>query len=121
MRKSSFLVGVTMVVVFFFSNCAPEKDESSKRPNILFALADDLSYPHMGAYGTEWVQTPAFDRVAGEGILFTNAYTPNAKCSPSRSIIITGRNSWQLEEAANHIPHFPGKYLSHVEVLKEFG
>jgi arylsulfatase A-like enzyme len=75
----------------------------------------------MGAYGTDWVQTPAFDRVAREGILFTRAYTPNAKCSPSRSIIITGRNSWQLEEAANHVPHFPEKFLSHVEVLGNFG
>ncbi|MEX2514500.1 MAG: sulfatase [Cyclobacteriaceae bacterium] len=119
MRISSFLF--SLLVVFFFSNCTQEKDESYKRPNILFAIADDLSYPHMGAYGTDWIQTPAFDKVAREGVLFTNAYTPNAKCSPSRSIMITGRNSWQLDEAANHIPHFPEKYLSHVEVLKEFG
>lgn len=76
-----------------------------------------MSYPHTGAYGTDWIKTPGFDRVAKEGLLFTRAYTPNAKCSPSRSIIITGRNSWQLEEAANHVPFFPEKFLSHVEVL----
>ncbi|MGB1816982.1 MAG: sulfatase-like hydrolase/transferase, partial [Rubripirellula sp.] len=69
-------------------------------PNILFAIADDLSFPHMGAYGTEWIQTPAFDRVAREGLLFNRCYTPNAKCAPSRACIVTGRNSWQLEEAA---------------------
>jgi N-sulfoglucosamine sulfohydrolase len=71
------------------------------RPNILFAVADDASWPHMSAYGCRWVRTPAFDRVAREGVLFTNAYTPNAKCAPSRACILTGRNSWQLEAAAN--------------------
>ena len=91
------------------------------RPNILFAIADDVSFPHMGAYGTDWIDTPAFDRVAREGLLFTRAYTPNAKCAPSRSAIITGRNSWQLEEAANHWPYFPAKFKSYAEVLKENG
>ena len=46
-------------------------------PNLLFAIADDWG-AHAGAYGTKWVQTPAFDRVAREGILFTLAYTPIA-------------------------------------------
>ncbi|MCC5938821.1 MAG: sulfatase [Lunatimonas sp.] len=90
-------------------------------PNFLFAIADDASFPHMGAYGTEWVITPAFDRVAKDGILFTRAYTPNAKCAPSRSAILTGRNSWQLEEAANHVPFFPDKFGSFIEVLGDQG
>ena len=91
------------------------------RPNILFAIADDVSFPHMGAYGTSWVKTPNFDWVAENGLLFQQAYTPNAKCSPSRAIILTGRNSWQLEEAANHVPFFPAKYKTFFEVLKEQG
>ena len=91
------------------------------RPNILFAIADDASFPHMGAYGCKWTKTPAFDRVAREGILFTRAYTPNAKCSPSRACILTGRNSWQLEEAANHVCHFPAKFKTYAEVLSENG
>ena len=91
------------------------------RPNILFCVADDISYPHMGAYGCSWVRTPAFDRVAREGILFNHAFTPNAKCAPSRSSILTGRNSWQLEQAANHIPFFPEKFKTYAEVLGENG
>ncbi len=90
-------------------------------PNILFCIADDASFPHMGAYGTNWVNTPGFDRVANEGLLFTKAYTPNAKCAPSRSCIITGRNSWQLEEAANHWPYFPEKFTTYPEVLARNG
>jgi len=101
---------------------SPETEEQDTRPpNILFAIADDVSFPHMGAYGCDWVQTPAFDRVAREGILFTRAYTPNAKCAPSRSCILTGRNSWQLEEAANHWPFFPDKFKTFVEVLGHHG
>jgi len=94
---------------------------SAAPPNILFAIADDLSFPHMGAYGTEWIQTPAFDRVAREGLLFNRCYTPNAKCAPSRSCILTGRNSWQLEEAANHWCYFPAKFPSYVETLEKRG
>ena len=112
-----------LFLVFSFGACqspAVEKD-AARRPNILFAIADDASFPHMGAYGSDWVQTPAFDRVAREGVLFTRAYTPNAKCAPSRSCILTGRNSWQLEEAANHWPYFPDKFKTYVEVLGEHG
>jgi N-sulfoglucosamine sulfohydrolase len=91
------------------------------RPNILFAIADDASFPHMGAYGCKWVETPAFDRVARQGVLFTRAYTPNAKCAPSRSSILTGRNSWQLEAAANHWCDFPSKFKVYTEALAGYG
>ncbi|QDV20953.1 Sulfatase [Gimesia panareensis] len=91
------------------------------RPNILFCIADDASYPYMGAYGCTWVKTPAFDRVAREGLLFTNAYTPNAKCAPSRACILTGRNSWQLKEAGNHMAFFPPEFKTYVEALAEHG
>ena len=112
--------------LLLFSLCAcGEATESAtdgpRRPNILFAIADDASFPHMGAYGTDWVSTPAFDRIAREGLLFNRAYTPNAKCAPSRSCILTGRNSWQLEEAANHSPFFPARFTTVVEALGEHG
>ena len=45
-----------------------------KKPNILFVISDDQSYPHTGIYGTEWISTPGFDRVAEEGLLFSQAY-----------------------------------------------
>lgn len=94
---------------------------AAERPNILVCLADDASYPHMGAYGCRWVSTPGFDRVAAEGLLFRRAYTPNAKCSPSRACLLTGRNSWQLEAAANHVPFFPARFKTYAEALAEHG
>ena len=92
---------------------------SESRPNILICIADDASFPHMGIYGCSWVNTPGFDRVAKEGVIFTRAYTPNAKCSPSRSCFLTGRNPWQLEAAANHIPYFPAKFKTYPEILSQ--
>ena len=94
---------------------------AAERPNILFCIADDASYPHMGAYGCPWIETPGFDRVAKQGLLFTRAYTPNAKCSPSRACILTGRNSWQLKQACNHIPYFPPEFKTYAEVLADHG
>src|SRR3954452_16112747 len=91
------------------------------RPNILLAIADDWGYGHASAYGCGWTKTPAFDRVAREGLLFTHAYTPNAKCAPSRACLLTGRNSWQLEAACNHICFFPTKFKTYAEALADHG
>ena len=93
---------------------------AGERPNILFCIADDWGL-HAGAYGTPWVRTPAFDRVAKDGVLFQHAYTPNAKCAPSRACLLTGRNSWQLKEAANHLCYFPPEFKGWGEALAEHG
>jgi arylsulfatase A-like enzyme len=122
MNKSKCLFLIACSFVLLFLECKQEqKQVGNDRPNILFCIADDATYKHMSAYGCSWVETPAFDRVAAEGLLFVNAYTPNAKCAPSRSCIITGRNSWQLEEAGNHWSYFPTKFKSFAEVLGENG
>ncbi len=74
----------------------PTKKLSRKRPNILLAISDDQSWMHVGAYGDKGTRTPAFDRVAREGVLFTHAYAACPSCAPSRSAILTGRPIWQL-------------------------
>ncbi len=90
-------------------------------PNILIAIADDWGYGHASAYQSKWVNTPAFDDIARQGLLFTRAYTPNAKCAPSRACLLTGRNSWQLKEAANHLCYFPSEFKTWCELLSERG
>ena len=104
-----------------FATFKQSKQTKANRPNILFAIADDWGFGHAGAYGCNWVRTPSFDRVARDGILFKRAYTPNAKCAPSRAIILTGRYSWQLEQAANHMNVFPAKFGGFVETLEANG
>lgn len=114
------LIFSVLLSLHFLSQCSSQA-LAKKRPNILFAIMDDATYKHMGAYGCKWVKTPNFDRVAKNGLLFQRAYTNNAKCAPSRANILTGRNSWQLEEAANHWPYFPVKFRSFAEALVEHG
>ncbi len=90
------------------------------RPNILVIIFDDAGLD-MSAYGSTYVNTPGFDSIAKAGILFQRAYTPNAKCAPSRAALMTGRNSWQLDAAANHFIYFPPKFKTYQEVLLEHG
>ncbi len=90
---------------------------AARPPNVLICVTDDQSFPHASAYGTRWVRTPAFDRVAREGLLFTNAFTPNAKCGPSRAILLTSRQSWQLGAAANHVAYYPEGKRTFMEAL----
>ena len=120
--KSAYLKTLLLVSPWIIYGCksSPEYDIED-RPNILIAMGDDISYPHMGAYGTAWTKTPAFDRVAKEGILFSNVYTPNAKSSPSRACFLTGRNSWQLEAACNHVPYFPSRFTGFIEAIGRNG
>jgi arylsulfatase A-like enzyme len=95
--------------------------EPTDRPNILFIIFDDWNWTHAGAYGCTWVLTPNFDRVAREGVLFKNAFTSNPKCSPCRASILTGRNTWQLEEAACHNGIFPSKFAVYPDMLESAG
>jgi arylsulfatase A-like enzyme len=98
-----------------------EAAESAARPNILFIIFDDWGWPHAGAYGCTWVKTPNFDRVARDGVLFKNCFTSNPKCSPCRASILTGRNTWQLEEAACHNGLFPSSFAVYPDLLEQAG
>lgn len=92
-----------------------------KPPNILLAIADDQSWPHTGAYGCQAVDTPGFDRIAREGVLFTNAFSAAPQCAPNRAAILTGRNIWQNEEAGTHASNFPKKFTVYTDILEEHG
>lgn len=94
---------------------------AADRPNILFIIFDDWGWQHAGANGCTWVKTPNFDRVAREGVLFRNAFTSNPKCSPCRASILTGRNTWQLEEACCHNGIFPSKFAVYPDLLEQAG
>ena len=95
--------------------------QADNRPNILFAISDDQSYPYASAYGTKSVFTPAFDRVAREGVLFTNAITASPGCSPSRASILTGRFTWQNEHAGTHASKFSNKFATYPRLFQQGG
>lgn len=95
--------------------------DSHRPPNVLFIIADDASRHFGASYGCDWVKTPHIDRLAAEGIVFDNFYVATSKCSPSRAAILTGRNPWQLAEAANHYPTFPPQFMAFPEACSAAG
>jgi N-sulfoglucosamine sulfohydrolase len=103
------------------AGCATRHASRTSRPNILFALADDQSWPHAGAYRDKVVRTPVFDRIASEGVLFAHSFSASPSCTPSRSAILTGRQAWQLEEAGVLYGTIPRKYPLFTHLLQNAG
>jgi uncharacterized sulfatase len=95
--------------------------ELYRRPNILLAISDDQSYPYAGAYGDQGVKTPAFDRVAKEGALFHSCLAGSPGCSPSRASLLTGRHTWEIEQAGTHASSFPKIYQVYPDILEQAG
>jgi len=76
---------------------------SHGRPNILLCISDDQTFAHVGAYGCKFVNTPAFDRIASQGVLFENAFVSAPSCCPSRTSVLTGLDFYRLNETSmNH-------------------
>ena len=82
------------LAVLCFAPLAPLGAAESKpvRPNIVFLLADDLGYGDVGCYGQTKIRTPNIDRLAAEGLRFTQHYSGNAVCAPSRCVLMTGKH-----------------------------
>ncbi len=125
--KYLFNLIVILLLILLLWQCKPASDNSAqkqeeyKRPNILIAISDDQSYPHTSAYGSTSVNTPAFDQVAKNGVLFTDAFVASPGCSPSRAAFLTGRYPWQIEEAGTHGSSFPAKYVVFPDMLESAG
>lgn len=95
-------LGTSLLVLFaLFTSFAFAE---SARPNIVLILADDLGYGDLGCYGSSRIRTPHLDRLAGEGLRFTDFYVAQAVCSASRASLLTGcyANRVGLEGALNH-------------------
>lgn len=98
--------------------------QAAPRPNILLILADDLGYGDLGSQGQKRIQTPHLDRMAAEGIRFTQAYAGGPVCTSSRCVLVTGRHNGHTV-ARDNVPHFQ-TYLheedvTFAEVLSEAG
>lgn len=109
-----------LVLLFSCQSESPE-ETTAVRPNILFAISDDQSFAHTSFAGCTFVQTPAFDRVAKNGIFFRNCLAGSPGCAPSRSSIVTGRYHWQNEQAGQHAAGWLKKYVPFVDLLQANG
>ena len=77
----------SLVLLLFALPCA------GATPNIIFIMADDLGYGDLGSYGQKVIRTPRLDRMAGEGMRFTQCYAGSTVCAPSRSVLMTGQHA----------------------------
>jgi arylsulfatase A-like enzyme len=100
---------------------------ASDRPNVLFILADDLGYGDLGSYGQTQIATPHLDRMAREGVRFTQFYAGSTVCAPSRSVLMTGQHLGHTTIRGNAGPRGAGAQtlrdadLTVAEVLKRAG
>lgn len=115
-------LGVFLAIFVLFQAFGfAQKGGNKQRPNILFAISDDQSFAHTSFAGSAFVNTPAFDRVAGEGIYFTRCFAVSPGCAPSRSAIVTGRYPWQNEQSGQHASAWLKKYIPFIDMFKEAG
>lgn len=75
------------------SDSGKENKEEPPKPNIIFILADDLGYGDVGFNGQDKIKTPNIDKLAAEGMIFTNHYTGSTVCGPSRAVLMTGKHT----------------------------
>jgi len=95
--------GISVWVALFVAVAASAAAQVP-RPNILFILADDLGYGELGCYGQRIIQTPNLDRLAAEGMRFTQFYAGSTVCAPSRSVLMTGLHTGHTRVRGNAGP-----------------
>jgi len=124
--RREFLKGVGIAgASFLWTGCRRSPNlfaaERQHRPNILFCLADDWSWPHASIGGDKVVKTPTFDRVARQGVFFTNAFVTAPSCTPSRGSIVTGQWHWRLEQGGNLWSTLPARFDVYPDILEKAG
>lgn len=120
-RSSAPRIPGVLFALFCVLGAAIGNEAGCAQPNLLFAIADDWSWPHAGAYGDPAAKTPSFDRVAHNGVLFENTFCAAPQCSPNRASILTGRPIWMNEEAGTHGSLFPSKFKVYPDLLEAAG
>ena len=81
------------IVIFIFTLILFSCEKSNTPPNIIYILADDLGYGELGVYGQKIIETPHIDKLANNGMIFTDHYSGSPVCAPSRSVFITGQHT----------------------------
>jgi arylsulfatase len=121
---------LTVLSVWFLSGgCTNNKGEDPLKPNIIIIFADDLGYGDLGCFGNPTIRTPNLDRMAHEGMKFTQFYTGASVCTPSRAALLTGRLPIRFGMASNRfrvlfpfsLSGIPQSEITLAEALKEKG
>ncbi len=109
---------LTLLFIAFLNACVPA--DNQQPPNILFIMSDDHAYQAISAYSDHLMETPNIDRIAREGMLFTNACVTNSICAPSRAVIFTGKHSHINGKIDNRTP-FDTTNITFARILQQNG
>jgi len=128
--KLYFSVALGLAWIFFFG-MGVFGSSSAKRPNIIFIMADDLGYGDLGCYGQTEITTPHIDRLAQEGMRFTECYAGSTVCAPTRCVLMTGlhtgharvrgNSGWQGPDRERVLVPLRDEDVTVAEILKEAG
>ncbi|MGC8862459.1 MAG: sulfatase-like hydrolase/transferase, partial [Armatimonadota bacterium] len=96
-------------------------DAADRKPNIIFILADDLGYGDLGCYGQKRIKTPNIDRMAAEGVRFTQCYAGSTVCAPSRCALMVGQHTGHCIIRGNGLVPLRPEDVTIAQVLKDAG
>ncbi len=125
-KLTMHVLGLLLLQLTHLASAAGQENKP-RRPNIIFILADDLGYGDLGCYGQKQIQTPHLDRMAAEGMRFSQFYAGSTVCAPSRSVLMTGLHLGHTRVRGNAGPEKSGAQMLQdadvtlAEVLKSNG
>ena len=117
MTRKRLLPVSLLILIAFGAGC---RSEAPTRPNILFIMTDDHAQRAMSAYDDALIRTPHIDRIASEGVLFTNSFVTNSICAPSRAVLLTGKYS-HLNGLRDNRDAFDGSQVTVPKLLQGAG
>jgi arylsulfatase A-like enzyme len=117
---NSLSLAAFLVVLGCMAGVCMAQDEGTRRPNILYVMSDDHASHAMSCYGSRINQTPNLDRLADEGMLFTNCFCTNSICAPCRAVVLTGKYS-HLNGVIDNRRRFDGSQQTVAKLLQKAG
>ncbi|GIS58395.1 MAG: hypothetical protein CM1200mP2_06200 [Planctomycetaceae bacterium] len=117
MTSATSWTGVVLLVLGLSVPASGDQDH----PNIIFIMADDLGYGDLGCYGQKRIRTPHLDRMAAEGMKFTQFYAGSTVCAPSRCVLMTGLHTGHCFIRGNGKINLRPGDVTVAEVLKTTG
>lgn len=120
-NKTNFII--TLSLISSLMACSYNEEEPKtvvKRPNVLFIMSDDHAYQAISAYNNTLTQTPNIDRLANEGMMFTNASVTNSICAPSRATILTGKHT-HINGKIDNLSPFDSSQVTFPQLFKDAG
>ena len=120
-RCSRIVATIATVVLALFASTQSALAQDRAKPNIIYILADDLGYGDLGCYGQKTIRTPNIDRLAAEGMKFTDHYAGSTVCAPSRCVVMTGKHTGHALIRGNGKMNLGPKDVTVAEMLKAAG